>query len=156
MQVTAYTDGASSPQKEHGIGGWGFCMFTEGVDCEIRQSGYEKDTTNQRMEMLAIIKALRTATQLSDKPVNVLIVSDSRYCIDGITQWSHNWKRNGWRKSGGEIKNLDLWKRMYDLVYNKHLVVEFKWVKGHSGDHYNDIADELATSAKKEGIEEHG
>ncbi len=153
MKLTVYTDGASSPQKEHKMGGWGFVMWIEGdEETQIRYSDYEGDTTNQRMELMAIIRALETA-EIIEEFSDVTIVSDSMYCINGITDWCHGWKKRSWHKADlSPVVNADLWKRLYDLTYNKGLVCEFKWVKGHSGDKHNDVADELATEAKKKGI----
>ena len=149
----AYTDGSSSPKSEHQIGGWGFVMYPMGSpETALEQSGGEQGTTNQRMEMMGIIKACTFANSLAhnDGDVHLHVVSDSRYCLDGIQSWIHGWKKAGWHKSGGPIKNLDLWKQMYILVYESNLKCTFEWVKGHSGDQFNDIADRLATEAKRQ------
>jgi ribonuclease HI len=154
-KLIAHTDGSSSPRQDHQMGGWGFVLQMEGVGEYITDSGYEHPTTNQRMEMLAIIKSLETSQSI-DPSSTLHIVSDSRYCIDGITEWAHNWKKRYWTKSGGPIKNLDLWKRMYTLVHESDMIVTFEWVKGHAGHELNEKADQLATEAKHYGIQQIG
>lgn len=148
----AYTDGSSSPHSIEKKGGWGFVAFPDWhPDLIYCESGSEKETTNQRMELQAIIKACERINSLtSNEKVKLKIFSDSRYCIDGITDWIHKWKKNSWKKCGAPIKNLDLWQNLYKIVYESNINVEFIWVKGHSGNRYNDLADELATKAKKE------
>lgn len=152
-KLTAHTDGASSPQKDHQMGGWGFVLQMEGIEDIIEKSGFEHPTTNQRMEMLAIIEALQTAQSIDNK-ASVHVVSDSQYCINGAESWSIKWKRNGWTKAGGPIANLDLWKRMYALVHESDMVVTFEWVKGHNGHPLNERADELAVGAKHAEIQQ--
>ena len=148
----AYTDGSSSPRSEHQIGGWGFVIYPLGSpEMALESSGAEQSTTNQRMEMMGIIKACEFANNLAGEyEVGLHVVSDSRYCLDGIQDWIHGWKRNGWSKSGCPIKNLDLWQQMYILVYESNIKCTFEWVKDHSGDRWNDVADRLATEAKHE------
>lgn len=152
INFTVYTDGSSSPKKAHRIGGWGYVAIKG--DYQVKDCGYEVDTTNQRMEMLAIIKGLEFIRTLasSNIKISVSVFSDSRYCIDGITQWCHSWRSNGWKKSGGPIKNLDLWKRLFDITHKQNLECNFNWVKGHSGDYFNEMADQLANEGKQEGI----
>ena len=104
---------------------------------ESIEVGREPNTTNNRMEMMAVIAGL---TRLG-KPSNVTVVSDSKYVIDGMSSWMKKWKRNGWTRSGG-IKNLDLWKKL-DVLVTKHNV-SYKWVKGHSGHPENERCDKLA------------
>ena len=137
-QVTIYTDGACS--NNPGPGGWGAILIYEGLKKEI--SGYEEQTTNNRMEMLSVIKAL----ELLKEPCIVNLYSDSQYVCKGISSWLSGWKKKNWIGSNKEpIKNQDLWQTL-DSLLQRH-VVTTNWVKGHSGDHYNEIVDELARMA---------
>ena len=101
--------------------------------------GGEKDTTNNRMELTAVIRALETLT----RPVKVRVHTDSTYVQQGITKWIHGWKKNGWRTSNKEpVKNADLWKLLEEAATRHH--VEWHWVKGHAGHEGNERADALA------------
>ena len=136
--VDIFTDGACSGNP--GPGGWGAIMRFNGSEKEF--SGGEAESTNNRMEMMAAIAALE---QLS-RPCTVRIYTDSTYLKDGITQWIHNWKRNGWRtKARKPVKNVDLWQRL-DQIIELH-EISWHWVKGHAGHPKNERADELARVA---------
>ena len=133
--VIIYTDGAC--RGNPGPGGWGVILNYKGTIKELY--GAEKHTTNNRMELMAAIQALETLT----KPCSVRLNSDSSYVLKGITDWMPNWKKRGWLTAAKTpVKNEDLWRRL-DAVIAKHKV-EWKWVKGHSGDTGNDRADSLA------------
>ena len=133
--VTVYTDGACSGNP--GPGGWG-AILTFG-DQRKELSGGEKDTTNNRMELLASISALEALK----KPCRVHLHTDSNYLRDGIMKWIHGWKRNGWKTADKKpVKNEDLWKRL-DVAVARH-TIEWHWVKGHAGHPENERADELA------------
>ena len=133
--ITIYTDGAC--KKNPGPGGWG-CVLIYG-DHEKTLFGGDLNTTNNPMELMAPIEGLQA---LKD-PCKVNLFTDSKYVKDGISSWIHGWKKRNWRKSDGKpVINDDLWKRL-DTAREKH-EVEWHWVKGHSGDHYNEIADQLA------------
>ena len=133
--VIIYTDGAC--RGNPGPGGWGVILNYKGKIKELY--GAEKHTTNNRMELMAAIQALETLT----KPCSVRLNSDSSYVLKGITDWMPNWKKRGWLTAAKTpVKNEDLWRRL-DAVIAKHKV-EWKWVKGHSGDTGNDRADSLA------------
>ncbi len=133
--VIIYTDGAC--RGNPGPGGWGVILNYKGKIKELY--GAEKHTTNNRMELMAAIQALETLT----KPCSVRLNSDSSYVLKGITDWMPNWKKRGWLTAAKTpVKNEDLWRRL-DAVIAKHKV-EWKWVKGHSGDTGNDRADALA------------
>jgi ribonuclease HI len=133
--VIIYTDGAC--RGNPGPGGWGVILDYKGKIKELY--GAEKHTTNNRMELMAAIQALETLT----KPCSVRLNSDSSYVLKGITDWMPNWKKRGWLTAAKTpVKNEDLWRRL-DAVIAKHKV-EWKWVKGHSGDTGNDRADALA------------
>jgi ribonuclease HI len=133
--VIIYTDGAC--RGNPGPGGWGVILNYKGKIKELY--GAEKHTTNNRMELMAAIQALETLTE----PCSVRLNSDSSYVLKGITDWMPNWKKKGWVTAAKTpVKNEDLWRRL-DAAIAKHKV-EWKWVKGHSGDTGNDRADALA------------
>ncbi len=139
-ELFAYTDGACSGNP--GPGGWGVLMIARdgGVVVKERElCGGEGQTTNNRMELMAAIAALEALTRDSD----LIIVTDSAYVKNGITEWMENWKRKGWRTAGGPpVKNVDLWQRL-DAARLRHKV-EWRWIKGHAGHAENERADALA------------
>lgn len=133
-----YTDGACKGNP--GPGGWGVWLRSGSHSKEL--SGGEANTTNQRMELTAVVEALRALT----RPCDVVLYSDSRYVLDGISKWIHNWKRNGWRTSAKQpVKNADLWEAL-DSAASRHRI-DWRWVKGHAGDEGNERADTLASAA---------
>ncbi len=135
--VHIFSDGACSGNP--GPGGWGAILRYRGSEKEI--SGFERQTTNNRMEMMAVIEALR----MLKEPCSVRVHTDSRYLRDGITLWIHGWKRNGWKTKGRQpVKNRELWELLDDLS-QKHQV-EWVWVEGHAGHPENERCDELARS----------
>ena len=139
-QLFAWTDGACSGNP--GPGGWGVLMRAmDGVQInkERELSGGEADTTNNRMELMAAISALETLSRVSE----ITVVTDSTYVKNGVTQWIHGWKRNGWRTADKKpVKNADLWQRL-DAAQARH-TVHWQWIKGHAGHAENERADELA------------
>ena len=137
--VEIYTDGACSGNP--GPGGWGVLIRElDKEDTEI--SGGEKYTTNNRMELLAAIKALESIENNKE----IIIYTDSNYVKDGITQWISNWKKNNWKTSNKKpVKNVDLWMKLDNAIQNKK--INWKWVKGHDGNEGNEKADFLAQSA---------
>lgn len=136
--VIIYTDGACSGNP--GPGGWGALLRYNGHEKEL--SGGERDTTNNRMEMLAVIEALGALT--NKKPVH--LYTDSKYVMDGVNQWLEGWKARGWKTAAKKaVKNQDLWERI-DAAVQAHDVTFF-WVKGHSGDPDNERVDKLAVDA---------
>ena len=136
-KVEIYTDGACSGNP--GPGGWGALMIYNGVEKEL--SGGEAETTNNRMELMAAIRALEAMKRSS----KVALYTDSTYVRDGITKWIHNWKRNGWKNAAKKpVKNEDLWKRL-DAALAAH-EIQSHWVKGHDGHPENERADALARS----------
>lgn len=138
-EILIHTDGACSGNP--GPGGWGAILEWKGHRKEL--SGAEPETTNNRMELLAAIRALQ-AIRGKGKPVR--LVTDSIYVRDGVTKWIHGWKRNGWKTAAKKpVKNDDLWKEL-DEAAKRHDVT-WEWVKGHSGHPENDRADELARLA---------
>jgi ribonuclease HI len=133
--VTIHTDGACSGNP--GPGGWGAILKFGDVEKELK--GGERDTTNNRMELLAAISAL----EAMKKPVTADIYTDSQYVRGGITGWIHNWKRNGWKTADKKpVKNVDLWQRL-DAALKQH-DVRWHWVRGHAGHAENERADQLA------------
>ena len=134
-KIIAYTDGACSGNP--GPGGWGVWLRAGQHEKEL--CGGEKHTTNQRMELQAAIEALKALKN----PSTITIVTDSKYVLNGITDWIHGWKKKGWKNSKKEpVANRELWEAL-DVLNQKH-DVDWQWVKGHSGDEGNDKADELA------------
>ncbi|MDJ1008913.1 MAG: ribonuclease HI [Paracoccaceae bacterium] len=143
-ELVAYTDGACSGNP--GPGGWGALLQAKEGDRVIKERelfGGAAETTNNRMELLAAISALETL----DRRSAITLVTDSAYVKDGITKWVHAWKAKGWKKKGGEIKNLDLWQRL-DAARDRHEVT-WEWVKGHAGHPENERADALARAGMK-------
>ncbi len=133
--VKIYTDGACKGNP--GVGGWGVLLEVNGKEKEL--FGGERLTTNNRMELLAVIRALEALT----RRCNVQLHTDSKYVQQGITEWIHGWKKNGWRTSARKpVKNDDLWKEL-DAVSQNH-DIEWLWVKGHAGHNGNEKADQLA------------
>ena len=139
MKYTIYTDGACSGNP--GPGGWGAVIFDQDKK-QNNISGNEKNTTNNRMELMAPIMALKKI-KLKSK---VTIFTDSIYVKNGITQWIKKWEKNNWKNANKKpVKNKDLWIKLNDLC--KKYKVDWKWIKGHSNNEYNDLADDLATRA---------
>jgi len=134
-QVIIYTDGAC--RGNPGPGGWGALVRFDSVEKEI--FGGQANTTNNQMELSAAIEGLSILTE----PCNVELFTDSKYVMDGITQWIQNWKKNNWRTAAKkDVKNKELWQKLDQLI-NQHQV-QWHWVKGHSGDAGNEAADLLA------------
>ena len=137
-EVIIYTDGACSGNP--GPGGWGALLQCR--DNERELSGGEPATTNNRMELMAVIEALKALK----KPVRAVVHTDSQYVQKGISEWIHGWKRKGWKTaSGSPVKNVDLWQAL-DSAARVHQV-EWKWVKGHAGHPENERVDRLARDA---------
>lgn len=133
--VELFTDGACKGNP--GLGGWGALLRFNRVEKEL--CGGERETTNNRMELLAVIEGLRAL----NRGCSVAVTTDSQYVKNGITQWIHNWKRNGWKTAAKKpVKNEDLWRALDEQVARHD--VTWKWVKGHSGHPENERADQLA------------
>jgi ribonuclease HI len=138
--VVVYTDGAC--RGNPGPGGWAWA-----VPGGPYASGAEAHTTNQRMEITAALEALRSLT--SEAPAGVEVVSDSTYVVKCFTdEWWRGWLRRGWKNSQNKpVANRDLWEPLIELALSADVPVSWSWVKGHSGDRWNDRVDELATQA---------
>lgn len=132
FEFTIYCDGACSGNP--GPGAWSYVVFNSKKSLVFSGSGFEEQATNNRMELMAVIKALEGFD-------GVNLVLDSKYVLDGITSWIHNWKRNGWRSTTGTVRNVDLWQDLDRLVSDRK--IEWSWQKGHASS-LHDFADELA------------
>ena len=136
--VYFFTDGAC--RGNPGEGGWGAILQSDNHEKEI--SGYSKETTNNIMELTAVIRSL----QVLKKSCNIILTTDSKYVQNGITTWIHNWKKNGWKTANKKnVKNKDLW-IVLDEECKKHKI-KWEWIKGHSGHALNERADLLANLA---------
>ena len=137
-KVDIYTDGACSGNP--GPGGWGVLIEIDNENIEL--SGGDRETTNNRMELMAAIKALEEI----DKDYEITLYTDSNYVKDGITSWISNWKKNNWKTaSKNDVKNKELWMRLDEAIKDKN--ISWVWVKGHAGNAGNEQADYLARSA---------
>ncbi|MDR0337669.1 MAG: ribonuclease HI [Planctomycetaceae bacterium] len=145
-EVILYTDGACSGNP--GPGGWGFILRHPKSGKEIERCGGEAATTNNRMEMLAVIEGFKALT----RPTRVELISDSKYVLQGLQEWMPRWKANGWkrnaRESSSSLKNIELWQEL-DRLLSRHSV-KFTHVKGHAGHPENERCDQLATNAAKQ------
>jgi ribonuclease HI len=133
--IEIFTDGAC--RGNPGPGGWGVLMRYAGEEKSLW--GGESDTTNNRMELNAVIEGLAALK----RPCEVTLTSDSTYVLKGIQEWMPNWKKRGWKTASKQpVKNVDLWQKL-DAVIGEHKI-DWQWVKGHSGHRENEIADQLA------------
>ncbi len=136
-EVVVYTDGACSGNP--GPGGWAALLLFGNIEKLI--SGGEADTTNNRMELMATIKALKHLKE----PCKVKLVTDSKYVLQGITEWCVGWQKRGWKTADKKpVKNVDLWQALMEAV--KPHKIDWVWVKGHSGDVHNDRVDVAAVA----------
>ena len=137
--VHIYTDGAC--RGNPGPGGWGVVLRYDAHEKHL--SGYMAETTNNRMELMAVIEGLKALREACD----IDVTTDSQYVRKGITEWIEQWKRRGWKTSNKKpVKNRDLWEAL-DAEVLRHHAVRWHWVKGHSGHPENELADQLATTA---------
>jgi ribonuclease HI len=145
-EVVIYTDGACKGNP--GPGGWGVLLRSaDGSEKEL--CGGELGTTNNRMEMMAVIEAL-TALK---RPCDVVLHLDSQYVLKGITEWLVGWKAKGWKTAAKQpVKNVDLWQRLDALVAGGGHSIDWRWVKGHAGDPGNERADALANAGVEKAL----
>lgn len=136
-EVTVYTDGACFGNP--GPGGWGV-LLRYGKN-EKTLSGFEKETTNNRMELRAALEALRALTE----PCQVTLFTDSEYLKKGVTEWMPGWKRRNWRRKGGKLANVDLWMKLDEEIQRHE--IHWRWVRGHAGNVLNERVDKLAKKA---------
>ena len=147
--ITIYTDGACSGNP--GPGGWGSVIVQDNSDVPVRQmSGYQPQTTNNRMELTAVIEALRTLPTTTP-PGSVTVVTDSQYVAKAFNdRWIAGWLKRNWCTSAGKpVENKDLWLQLMDL--SKQFRVKYEWTKGHAGNKYNELCDSLARMAIASG-----
>ena len=141
--VQVWTDGGCRPNP--GAGGWAAILVFR--DAERELSGFDPDTTNNRMELTAAAEALAALT----RPCWIALHTDSEYLKNGITRWHQGWVRKNWRNASGDpVKNMDLWKRI--LTESARHQIEWKWVRSHVGIGLNERADKLATRAREMGL----
>jgi ribonuclease HI len=148
--IILYTDGACvNNGSKNALGGWAYVLLWDSIKREFWHSNFEQPTTNNRMEMKSILSGLRDIKSRWSSPYpKIAVISDSKYCIKGASIWMYNWERKGWKrklKKENSLLNADLWKEMFDLC--KILNPSFFWVKGHSGNKYNEICDSLADTS---------
>ncbi len=137
--VEIWTDGGCKPNP--GPGGWAAILSFRGTIREL--SGAEADTTNNRMELTAAAAALEALK----RPCAIILHTDSEYVKNGITRWHTGWVRKNWRNAAGDpVKNMDLWRRLLDAA--KPHAIDWRWIRGHSGNVMNERADQLATAAR--------
>ncbi len=145
-RIEIYTDGACKGNP--GPGGWGALLKSDGTQKEL--FGGELATTNNRMEMLAVIEAL-TALK---RPCQVILHVDSQYVLKGMTEWLPGWKARAWKTAAKQpVKNVDLWQRLDTLVNGVGHAVEWRWVRGHNGDPGNERADALANRGVAQALQ---
>lgn len=136
-QIEIYTDGACKGNP--GPGGWGVLLKSGGTEKEL--FGGELETTNNRMELTAVIQALAALK----RPCHVILHADSQYVLKGITEWLSGWKARGWKTAARQpVKNVDLWQQLDAAVASSGHKIDWRWVRGHNGDPGNERADELA------------
>lgn len=152
-RMEVYTDGACQPNP--GPGGWALRV----VECDtqsvfLENSGPQIKTTNNRMELQAVIEALRWAHGAMPEGSTLTIFSDSELCIKGMSSWIFNWQQLGWRRSAGELVNSDLWQEAYNILMTLHLqraiFPAFRWIRGHAGHEHNEAVDQLAVAAAQQ------
>ena len=145
QRVVIYTDGACKGNP--GPGGWGVLLATGSTEKEL--FGGEQDTTNNRMEMTAVIEALAALR----RPCVVTLYLDSQYVLKGITEWIHSWKARGWRTAAkAPVKNVDLWQKLDALLVSSGHTIDWRWVRGHNGDPGNERADALANKGVERAL----
>jgi ribonuclease HI len=147
FELQVYTDGACHPNP--GAGGWGAVIVNPDTGKTLEMAGSERsETTNNRMEMLAVIEAAEFLLKRRG-PMYLCIHTDSKYVFEGATAYIYNWKKRNWRLSNGDpVKNRDLWQRI-EQVRSEHHIMRFNWIRGHNGTEHNERADALAVAARK-------
>ena len=145
--VKIYTDGGCSGNP--GPGGWAYIIIMQTFQGEkilMQEQGTEKDTTNNRMELTAVIRALQTFKSMADIPRQATVYTDSQYVQKGMTEWIKAWKYNNWKTSDKKpVKNKDLWLELDSFA--KELSLGWEWIKGHAGNEYNELCDNMTQEA---------
>ncbi|GMO37472.1 MAG: ribonuclease HI [Termitinemataceae bacterium] len=146
MQISIWTDGGCSGNP--GPGGWAFVIVAEDTSVITEQSGSNALTTNNQMELTAVISALIYVQEKINTPAEIVLYTDSQYVQKGISEWIKNWKKNGWRTANKQpVKNAELWRQLDTLAADKKIT--WKWVKGHAGNLYNERCDEMVQLAMR-------
>ncbi|MDR0323357.1 MAG: ribonuclease HI [Treponema sp.] len=149
VPLKIYTDGGCSGNP--GPGGWAYVIIRQiSQDSEIieKKHGAEKNTTNNKMELTAVIEALRALKTIEGFPLKAVVYTDSQYVQKGITEWIHNWKRNSWRTADKKpVKNQELWTQLDSLA--AEFEISWEWVKGHAGNEFNEMCDSMTQTAIK-------
>lgn len=143
-QTGVFTDGGASPNP--GPGGWGFVHVEDG-ELIHQAHGEKSDTTNNQMELTALIEAYRYLPPEKE----ITVFSDSNLCVQTINSWAAGWEKRGWKRKTGPIKNLELVQELYRLAGERPLVT-LKWIKAHNGDRWNEYADSLATAWMRDEV----
>jgi ribonuclease HI len=145
MKIRIYTDGGCSGNP--GPGAWAYILLEP--QGEVRDARFVSDTTNNRMELQAVIEALLSVRKRADlASAQIELFTDSQYVKNGISDWIYNWIKNGWKtRSKQPVKNQDLWKRL--LALSSTMSVRWRWLQGHAGDRYNEACDRLVQEALK-------
>lgn len=143
-QSGVFTDGSSNPNP--GPGGWGAVYVVDG-EVVAQDHGHDPETTNNRMELMALIKA----AALVPEGTPATVYSDSNLCVNTITQWAAGWKKRGWKRKTGPVENLDLVKEAYE-IYAARPELELQWIKAHSGNRWNEYADSLSTAYSRDEL----
>lgn len=138
-EIVVYTDGGCDPNP--GPGGWGVLMFRGNQKEEF--FGAELETTNNRMELTAVIEALRKI----ETPASILLFADSQYVIKGITEWMPRWLQKNWKGSSGKVANRDLWEALLEAARPHR--ISWRWLQGHTGNPYNERVDQLCRKARE-------
>ena len=141
-EIIIYTDGACDPNP--GKGGWGVIILEDGKEKILK--GYETDTTNNRMELTAALRAIQA---IKEKEQKIVIYTDSQYLKKGIEEWMPNWIARSWKRKGGALANKDLWQALSSEIEQR--TIEWKWVRGHAGHRYNERVDRIAREAGQRG-----
>jgi ribonuclease HI len=146
-KIRIYTDGGCSGNP--GPGAWAYILLEP--QGESREAGFCAETTNNRMELQAVIEALRAVRKKPDlASARIELFTDSLYVKNGISDWIHNWIKNGWKtRSKQPVKNQNLWKQLWNL--SSTMGIQWRWLQGHAGDHYNEACDRLVQEAIKKG-----
>jgi len=146
--MNAFTDGSCLVNP--GVGGWCYCVVFDQIDKPsymTYHAGAEESTTNNRMELTAILKCLEYLKELPCQDFTFKIWSDSKYCVDGVNQWMYNWAKSNWKV---DKKNLDLWKQLYKEWFSFPVKIEIGWIKAHNGHVFNHFVDMMARSKAEE------
>jgi ribonuclease HI len=147
-RVEIWADGGC--QGNPGPGAWAFVLCA--ANRRIERSGFDPQTTNNRMELIAVTEALREAAGIAElRALGITVTTDSQYVQKGITLWIHSWVRNGWKTSGkAPVKNAELWSALWEL--SKGMQVQWLWVMGHAGNEMNEACHRMVEQAIKQGL----